>query len=253
MWFHNEQNKQSCPLCKVEVFNMKRHMLKHDKNKPTFPCQECGKVLSDKDNLQKHMRNMHIAGGNKKYPCPICKKMYLHLSLHMKIHTGDHKKTCPICNKPFSALKNHMLTHEAGRPMYTCTECNKSFTEMGNLKRHKLIHLGKQKKPCPICSVPCSNLPDHMLTHKADRPMYTCTECNKSLSSMGALKTHKLIHSGNHKQYKCSACAKTFTKSGLSQHMKSHTGKLKEPCPICKKSFTVLKKHMLSHKTDKSV
>ena len=52
------------------------------------------------------------------------------------------RKSCDLCPKNFasrSGLSFHSQTHSGGKKL-NCSQCNKSFSQAGNLKKHFLIH-----------------------------------------------------------------------------------------------------------------
>ena len=49
-------------------------------------------------------------------------------------------------------LKNHVKTVHEGRKDYKCSQCDKFFSQQGNLKAHiKTIHEGVKDFRCDIC------------------------------------------------------------------------------------------------------
>ena len=127
-----------------------------------------------------------------------------------------------------------MLTH-SGVKAHSCSECEKSFCQVGHLRRHMITHTGEK-------------------VHK-------CEECGDSFGQAGSLKRHKLIHSGE-KPHKCTQCDYATAQTGyLRDHIKTHSTEKPNQCNWCE--FSSITKKILpnifsptverSHITVKSV
>ncbi|KAI1280677.1 Zinc finger E-box-binding homeobox protein zag-1 [Halotydeus destructor] len=77
--------------------------------------------------------------------------------------------------------------------LFTCDQCDKTFSKQSSLARHKYEHSGQRPHQCDVCS-------------KAFKHKHHLTE-------------HKRLHSGE-KPFQCKKCLKRFSHSGsYSQHM----------------------------------
>ena len=80
---------------------------------------------------------------------------------------------------------------------YTCSDCDKIFTNLGSLKLHVKIHTREK--------------------------LFTCDQCNKEFTQKGHLTEHMRVHTGV-RPYACKVCNKMFTcSSNLSKHSRIHT------------------------------
>lgn len=107
--------------------------------------------------------------------------LFRRLLAHVRLHNGE-TFNCSECNKIFttlSDLKKHSRTHTQERP-YKChaSGCGKAFTASHHLKTHLRIHTGEKPYSCKE------------------------TECNKAFSTSHSLKSHKQIHDRKSNQLK---------------------------------------------------
>ncbi|XP_056262280.1 zinc finger protein 691 [Pseudoliparis swirei] len=167
---------------------------------------------------------------------------------------GEKPFSCAQCAKNFSTLgnlKTHQRIHTGERP-YSCSQCGKSFGQAGNLKRHRLIHTGQKPYVCAHCPkgfTKADDLRSHQRLHTGERP-FACPACGKSFGQAKELKAHQLSHTGE-RPFCCQHCGKSFSKeAGYRNHVQIHTGQKPFGCSQCGKTFGnsgVLKTHEKIH------
>ena len=166
----------------------------------------------------------------------------------IKLMKSESSKHIVECGKRL-LLVNSSHTSQLDRHMLD-PECNKRFTQAGNLEQQMLTHTGDKKHVCPECDkrfARAFNLKYHMLIHTGEK-QHVCPECDNRFTRTCDLKRHMLIHTGD-KQHVCQECDKRFARAGyLKVHMLIHTGEKQHACPECDKRFirvSDLKKHMV--------
>ncbi|XP_032904042.1 telomere zinc finger-associated protein isoform X2 [Amblyraja radiata] len=238
-------------------------------------------------------RNAPDPSNRKSEPieCPTCHKKFLskyYLKVHNRKHTGEKPFKCSKCGKCYFRKEN-LLKHEARNcisrtgVVYTCPECNQTFTGRIELRNHLVSHTGEmpfkcpscpqqfmQKKdmqshmikshgapkpfPCPACSkcfLSRNDLHQHELSRHQGEKLFVCEECGHRASTRHGLQMHIKSKHRNERPYICEFCDRGFTQKGnLNVHLRTHTGEKPFQCHLCGKTFRIqasLDKHNRTH------
>ena len=199
------------------------------------------------------------------YFCTMCPEGFYKASdrkSHLQTHFPDRKKfQCQSCPKSFlleRSLKiNSMEKHNSEvsdvKP-WKCDLCQKSFSRPGNLKNHKLVHIGDRKLICEFCQVALPqywHLKEHLAGIHGQDVHFKCLKCNRKFH----YKTNWLHHQCRRKKKPkgerviCRICGKSISAGHTRVHLRSHTGDKPFKCPSCDATFSQasnLKRHQKS-------
>ena len=150
-----KRNKEyQCSLCNFEtdhLFSVRRHFMRHTNTRP-FSCQNCEYEARVKCGLKRHIlfgcgKPKFTAGGELR--CNLCDYSTIndwYLQRHLRYHTGERS--------------------------FSCDQCDYRAVEKSTLKKHKLIHINREKAfPCGQCS--------RRYFNKKDRNLHVKTKHSK--------------------------------------------------------------------------
>ena len=186
----------------------------------------------------------------------------------------------PKCGKNFGTkdeLKTHMQTIHTQESDFACRNCNKTFKEIDEMKKHELINSSMVAIKCDECSVSFSEQEelekhitmvhkyksfedkDRLKEHKKSHEKYAllkCDKCEKTFANQEGLRYHVHNHSQN-KTFNCKECDRTFkNRKDLKEHESTHGSDKAVTCDQCEESFSDhegLLNHAMVHLTVQSI
>jgi uncharacterized Zn-finger protein len=185
-----------------------QHNLVH-RHKVEIVCELCGKMYSNRFNLENHKSLAHgetIEEEGIVYKCQICEKQFTNRKILYE-HIGTHSNEplsllCEACGKAFTSkdsLKAHIRSHLNIRN-FKCDYCDKRFRSRVGVLQHSHVHTGEKAFKCTHCHrefAKKESLLIHERQHTGDLP-YICVHsdyCRSSFASLNQLKNHlKKVH-----------------------------------------------------------
>ena len=173
-------------------FATRSFTLRKKKRLRKYGCKLCDEVLDSAHLLTLHHRDSHGI-----LYCETCNKAFNNPTSLIR-HSYQHRPLrfhC-ACGASFafsSQLKTHSVVHRR-HASHHCVypECNRSFKNKGDLKRHADEHYSTLHE-CPDCDYKNSdirNLESHRLKH-SDIINYTCSSCEQGFKYNTQLRRHK--------------------------------------------------------------
>ena len=176
MRYHNGERSHQCPLCS-KIFTQATHLLTHkravhlpEKERKTFVCVICTKILKSKQVLDTH--NV-VHSDQRAFKCELCPKSFK-LEQHFKIHflsqhtTSDEEFKCKLCSKVLPQARNlskHIREVHESANMHQCNICDYSAARKSTIRIHTDALHNNLKFTCPNCSKKVafkSSLTDHL-------------------------------------------------------------------------------------------
>uniref|UniRef100_A0A8D8CQN8 Zinc finger protein 729 n=1 Tax=Culex pipiens TaxID=7175 RepID=A0A8D8CQN8_CULPI len=200
---------------------------------PEYPCPQCKRTFTSETKVKQHLEFCF------KY-CHLCPAKFhtaYEYNYHLAMHRGELKFECrKSCGKKFYEPRdrnNHEKdcgTSDPGqtdKPVLSCDHCNKSYSSVGFLLRHKRL-----------CNNPLPTIGD----------VWNCPHCPKTFTRSDAMRYHVNQHTGE-TPFPCRTkdCSAAFGDPAARQTHERSCGADLTQCPICNKVLKTakyLKTHM---------
>jgi len=178
---------------------------KSNDQKAELICKICGKKLSDKKNLKKHIDVVHF--NIRRHHCNVCiDKRFItrsDLQIHIEGVHNQQKFICDQCGQALSTrqgLRQHSLIHVEDSKSIQCQRCEKKFRHLSTYRKHiSRVHdfHPDRRLPCQYCGK-LYNHKEGLIRHVkkyhslafGSTPEHSCKDCGKSFVYRYDLNKH---------------------------------------------------------------
>lgn len=250
----DECGKQFCQLV-----NYRTHLRSHS-HKASIHCRVCSTIFETEEQLQQHLDTNHFE--KEFYQCDFCKQIFTDLDVckgHVEAHRQQAKRhLCLKCGTSFrhrNSLLRHLEWHSRG--IFSCSDCERTFSSKASLLRHSFSHLGVLPYTCLKCKRHF-RLPSLYHNHECKPESIQCMACLVFFQSQEDFDKHKKDtgcwgHQGalptNKDEIRCMECGQVFASiEELKKHGSTHQRVLKcAECGMGFRSSLMLMSHMGGH------
>ena len=176
----------------------------------------------------------------------------------------DGQFYCQVCDKTFTdygEFKNHKVKCTKIPKKYICPECKYTFAQKCLRDQHyRWTHTDLPPEfVCKICDKAYpykKSLEEHNIRKHSEEFKFLCDICTRGFNHLGEFNQHRASHTGV-KEFKCGKCnIKSFSSVGkLNYHLK-HCGKPNQyECSVCGKKFSSprgIAEHVTNEHNDKT-
>ncbi|XP_016356266.1 zinc finger and BTB domain-containing protein 41-like isoform X2 [Sinocyclocheilus anshuiensis] len=250
----DECGKQFCQLV-----NYRTHLRSHSQ-KASIHCRVCSTIFETEEQLQQHLDTNHFE--KEFYQCDFCKQIFTDLDVckgHVEAHRQQAKRhLCLKCGASFR-LRNSLLRHLEwhSRGIFSCSDCERTFSSKASLLRHSFSHLGILPYTCLKCKRHF-RLPSLYHNHECKPENIQCMACLVFFQSQEDFDKHKKDtgcwgHQGalptKTDEIRCMECGQVFASiEELKKHGSTHQRILKcAECGMGFRSSLMLMSHMGGH------
>ena len=215
---HRKRHKcEECPKTYISSYGLKEHYRIEHLEIKDFKCDGCGKAFGRRQDLKKHIKNVHG------------------METIDALDLGQMKK-CEKCEKLFEnevllsqhTMKDHMKMSEETNLEHKCQFCKKSyhFGKFGMYFAHLRFEHGKESTfKCIICGLVTHSIKGYRshynTNHHTNAEHFKCEKCPKTFRRYPQYRSHYNVAHLKIKNYKCNACGKTFgARDTLVKHVK---------------------------------
>lgn len=254
-----------CHWCRESFCSPDEYLAHHSRHRgfdeskneslPTFNCALCSATFTNRAEFTEH-RNLHLKV--KIYSCVICRSMFssaASLELHMKEHGIEDLNDTSV-DASFAGIKRSHSDMSDQLPLgrrIKCPECDKTFSNVQNVKRHASDSHRIKYQACNTCALFFKKR-DELVEHFAichereeqepeetydesfEEPPYKkmpkksllkCPKCPKTFAYTAHLNQHTIgahgINYNENGKYECNICERKFKEeSSLSVHKGWH-------------------------------
>ncbi|XP_015436224.1 PREDICTED: zinc finger and BTB domain-containing protein 17 isoform X1 [Dufourea novaeangliae] len=223
--------KHTCMTC-GKSYKYKRHLNRHHSFEcgvePKFKCTFCPHVTRYKGSLMKHIRRRHqnLFHQNSQYGPQTQFSFFRSFPGTTRYSSSNWTVPALPSASRVAAYTRHLRSmtlrdrlgkvHRWTPRKYVCTDCNRNFSLMASLTRHRTFE-------CAERSTTVADRPvQETSVERRRKKKYACPDCDREYAVFTSLWRHRHYECGVEPRFICPICNLKFTqKSNLDRHVRT--------------------------------